>query len=393
MLMFSRLRQACRYRFYSTTLSPISSAPLSSRDKTRATITLLKNEENPERILDICRAATLTDTNLDKFALSLSISRLSESNYFEGIRQLLEELKTRPGLRNERFLSHAIALYGEANMLDHAIRSFEQMDELGIPRSAKSLEALILACVLAKNYKEVSRIYVEFPKIYGIEPNLYVYNLVIKAFCESGSSSSAYSILAEMDKKNVKPNDITFGNMFVGFYKEEKLEDVEKVLKLMEEYGIRPGVDMYNIRIKSLCTLNRSSDAKALVDGMISRGIEPNSVTYRRLIHGFCLEGNLEEANKLFTDIKGRGRKPDVECYFDLIHFLCLRGDFEAALDICRESMKQDWFPNFETMRILVKGLASISKVDDARRLIKKIKKKFKSNTTRWNEIEAGLPQ
>ena len=96
-------------------------------------------------------------------------------------------------------------------MLDHAICSFKQMDELCIHRSVKSLNALLFACVVSKNYKEASWIFFEFPKIYGIEPNLDTYRTVVKTFCESGSSNSVYSILAEMERKNVKPNATIFG--------------------------------------------------------------------------------------------------------------------------------------------------------------------------------------
>lgn len=394
MSIFCRLRQACPKRHYSTILSQDSSKPLSSIEKSRAALNLLKAEKNPERILEICRAASLTPvTHIDRVAFSVAISKLSKFNHFEGIRQFLEELKTRPDLRNERYVSHAIFLYGQADMLDHAIRSFKEMDELGIRRSVRSLNALLFACILAKDYEEVSRIYLQFPKMYEIKPNLDTYNTVIKAFCESGSSSSVYSILAEMDRKSVGPNATTFTTWIAGFYKEEKFDEVGKVLDLMKKHGIKTGLSTYNIRIQSLCKLKRSAEAKALLDGMISMGKKPNSVTYSHLIYGLCRDGHFDEAKKLFVDMKRRGFKPDSNCYFTLVYFLCQCGDFETALLIAKESMGKDWIPTFSTMKKLVDGLVSISKVDKAKDLIKQIKEKFTENSDKWNEIEAGLPQ
>ncbi|KAJ7946271.1 Pentatricopeptide repeat-containing protein [Quillaja saponaria] len=394
MSISSRLRIAYQNRHFSSILTPNSSTPLTSKEKSRAALSLLKAEKNPEKILEICRSVSLTpETHLDRISFSVAISKLSESKHFEGIRQFIEELKTRPDLKTERFGSHAIILYGQANMLDHAIRSFKQMDELGIPRSVKSLNALLIACILAKDYEQVNRIFLVFPKSYGIEPNLDTYNTVVKAFCESGSSSSVYSILAEMDRKKVKPNATTFGTFLAGFYKEAKFEDVGKVLKLMEKYGLYPGISTYNIRIQSLCKLKRSSEAKALLDGMFSRGIKPNSVTYCHLIHGFCKEGKLEEAKNLFKDMVNRGCQPDSNCYFTLVYFLCQGGDFETALQICKESMEKAWVPNFSTMKTLVDGLVRTSKVELAKELIKQIREKVPRNTDRWDEIEAALPQ
>ncbi|KAF7840642.1 pentatricopeptide repeat-containing protein [Senna tora] len=394
MSILCRLRQSYPKRYYSTILSPNSSTPLSSIEKSRAALNLLKTEKNPERILDICRAASLTpEAHIDRVAFSAAISKLSKCNHFEGIRQYLEELKTRPDLRNERFVSHAIVLYGQADMLDHAIRSFKEMEELGIRRSVKSLNSLLFACLLAKNYKEVNRIFLEFPRIYGIEPNLDTYNTVIKAFCESGSSNSVFSVLAEMERKSVKPNKITFNTWLAGFYEEKKFEEVGKVLKLMEKHGLKPGLSTYNSRIHSLCKLKKTSEAKALFDGMKSTGSKPNSVTYSHLIYGFCREGKTEEAKKLFEEMKKRGFQPDSHCYFSLLHFLCQGEDFETALLISQECMAKGWFANISTMQKLVNGLASISKVDEAKDLIKQIKEKFTANSDKWDEIEAGLPQ
>uniref|UniRef100_A0A5B7BPX3 Pentatricopeptide repeat-containing protein n=1 Tax=Davidia involucrata TaxID=16924 RepID=A0A5B7BPX3_DAVIN len=395
MAFLSKLRlNSLQRRHFSSILNPGSNSPLTSKEKSRAALSLLKSEKNPERILDICRAASLNpEYHLDRIAFSVAISKLTDSNYFEGIRLFLEELKTRPDLQTEHFLSHAIVLYGQAGMLDHAVRTFEHMHELDIDRTVKSLNALLFSCILAKKYGEVKRIYLELPKKYGIEPNLDTYNTVIKAFCESGSSSSVYSILAEMDRKRCKPNKTSFGTLIAGFYKEEKYDDVGKVLEIMKKHDMYPGVSINNFRIQSLCKLKKSVEAKALLDGMLSRGMKPNSVTYYHLIHGFCKEGNLDEAKKLFEKMLNSGCKPDSDCYYTLVYFLCQGGDFETALQICKESMSKGWIPNFSTMKSLVNGLASISKVDEARELVGQMKEKFAKHADMWNQIEEGLPK
>ncbi|XP_050277667.1 pentatricopeptide repeat-containing protein At1g61870, mitochondrial-like, partial [Quercus robur] len=216
------------------------SSALSSKSKTRSALSLLKSEQNPHQILEICHAASLTpESHLDRIAFSVAISKLSESNHFDTIRQFLDDLLTsRPDLKTERFASHAIVLYGQAKMIPQAIDTFKRIHDLGIPRTVKSLNALLFACLLSKDYKELNRVYIEFPKFYEIKPNLDTFNTVIKGFSESGSTSSGYSVLAEMERKSVKPNATTFGNLLAGFYKEEKFEDVGKVLKLMESHGV-----------------------------------------------------------------------------------------------------------------------------------------------------------
>ncbi|KAJ6728892.1 MITOCHONDRIAL GROUP I INTRON SPLICING FACTOR CCM1 [Salix koriyanagi] len=399
MALFARLRlQFTHLRHHIN----FSTSPLSSKSKTRATLSLLKSETNPEKILEICRSASLTPyAHIDRITLSVAIDKLAKSNNFSYIDDLLTDLRTsRPDLRTVRFAAHSIILYGQAGMLDHAIRLFKeyheknQNDAVLTSGSVKLLNALLFSCILAKKHDEVKRVFVDFSQRYKIEPNLETFNTVIQSFCESGSSSSCYSVLNEMDTKGVKPNETTFGHLFAGFYSEEKYEDVGTVSKMIEEdYGINAGIGVYNIRIHSLCKLKRAKEAKVLLEGCLSKGIEPNGVTYSHLILGFCMEGDMEEAKRLFMSMENRGCQPAYSCYATLVYFLGKVGDFESAYWVCKESMGKKMVPNISTMKILVQGLASSGELDKAKELIGEVKGRFSKNIELWNEVEAGLPQ
>ncbi|KAK4485090.1 hypothetical protein RD792_007698 [Penstemon davidsonii] len=217
-----------RHRLFSTTsiLNPDSKTPLSSKEKSRAALSLIRFEKNPERIIDICRAAALTpESHLDRVACSKAIFKLRESNYFEGIRGFIKESLARPDARSERFVSHFIVLYGQAGLVKDAVKLFDEMPERGIERNVKTLNSLLFSCILAGEYGEMKRVFADFPRKYGLVPKLDTYNTVLKGFCESGSANSAHSVLAEMERKGIKPNAITFATVIKGFYAEEKFSD------------------------------------------------------------------------------------------------------------------------------------------------------------------------
>lgn len=278
-------------------------------------------------------------------------------------------------------------------MLDRALQTFRGLDQYEIPRTVKSFNALLFACLMAKDYKEAKRVYLEMPKIYSIEPDLETYNRMIKVFCESGSTSLSYSIVADMERKWIKPTASSFGLMISGFYKEEKYDDVRKVLRMMKGFGVHVGIATYNIMIQCLCKRKKSAEAKALLGGVMSSRMRPNSATYSHLIHGFCSEENLDEAMNLFVVMVKNGYKPDSDCYFTLIHCLCKGRDFETALILCKESMEKNWVPSFSVMKWIVNGLADLSKVEEAKKLIAQVKQKFRRNVDLWNEVEAELPR
>ncbi|KFK43437.1 hypothetical protein AALP_AA1G125200 [Arabis alpina] len=373
-----------------------SKASLTSKHKkSREVLSLLRTENNPNRILEICRSASLTPNHhLDRIAFSVAVVTLAKAKHFSAVSHLLDGfIQNQPNPKSESFAVRAIILYGKANMLDRALQTFHNLEQYEISRTVKCLNALLYACLMAKDYEEAKRIYFETPKIYGIEPDLETYNRMIRILCESYSTSLSYSIVADMEKKWVKPTSFTFGLMITGFYNEEKYDDVRKVLRLMKDFGVHVGIATYNVMIQCLCQRKKSAEAKALLCGVMCSRMRPNSVTFSYLIHGFCSEENLDEAMNMFVVMGKSGYKADSECYFALIHCLCKGGDFETALILCKESMEKNWVPSFSVMKWLVNGLVSISKVDEAKKLVVQVKQRFSRNVDLWDEVEAGLPQ
>ncbi|XP_020577417.1 pentatricopeptide repeat-containing protein At1g61870, mitochondrial [Phalaenopsis equestris] len=371
----------------SAILSPSDpSALLTAKQKSRAALYLLRSENEPSRIVDICRAAALTPTShLDRNAFSSAISKLSSSQSFSSIRTLIDDLLLSSKNPNPRFLSHAIVLFGHAGMLDDALRAFRSLP------SPRSLNALLFACIISNNHSELAKIFREYPTIYGVTPDLETYNTVIKSFAESGTTRSFYSVFDEMLKRKIKPNMTTFCNALEGFYKEQRFDDVEKVLELMKRHDCNPGLSTYNVRILGLTKLGKSAQAKELFGEMVKKKVKPSWVTYSHLIVGFCKEGNLEEASRLYKSMRSNGCVAESWVYFALMNHLCKGGDFGAALGVCKDTMVRNWVPCFASMKMLVNGLASSSKVDEAKDLIEKVKEKFPKGVDMWKEVEEGL--
>lgn len=402
MALFANLRhqnlRSCRLLRHlsatsTTTVSPSAvlspsdpSALLTAKQKSRAALHLLRSETEPSRIVDICRAAALTpSSHLDRNALSSAISKLSSSQSFSSIRSLVDDLLLSSKDPNPRFLSHAIVLFGHAGMIDDALRAFRSLP------SPRSLNALLFACVSSNNHSELAKIFREYPAIYGVSPDLETYNTVIKSFAESGTTRSFYSVFDEMLKKKIKPNTTTFCNALEGFYKEQRFDDVEKVLELMKKHDCNPGVTTYNARILGLTKLGKSEQAKELFGEMVKKKVKPSWVTYSHLIVGFCKEGNLEEAKRFYKSMRSNGCVAESWVYFSLMNHLCKGGDFEAALGVCRDTMVRNWVPCFASMKMLVNGLASSSKMDEAMDLIEKVKERFPKGADMWKEVEEGL--
>ncbi|XP_058093607.1 small ribosomal subunit protein mS86 (rPPR1)-like [Magnolia sinica] len=398
----SRLRSLyLSHRHFSAPSIPTSENPnsiLARKQNSRAALALLKSESDPNRIIDIARAASLTPaSHLDRTALSITVSKLSKTQSSAtptALRSFLDEFKSRPDLQSERSISYAIILYGQAGMLDQAIHTFQHLDELGVPqRTAESLNALLYACLLNEDHDQLIRIFREFPKVYNISPDIKTYNRVIRSFCKSGKSTSAYAILDEMGQEGIKPNKTTYNILLSGLSLEGKHEEVEKVLEMMEKNDCCSGTSPHDAKIRSLCRAKKMHEAKALFDGIVSSGAKPDPVTYCHLIIGFCKEGDLEEAKRLFDEMGEKGCEPGSGSYFTLIYYLCQGGQFDTALRLGKECMEKDWWPCFSTMKLLVDGLVKDSKMKEAREIVGKLKERFPKTAQMWKDVEDGWPQ
>ncbi|KAL0363238.1 UNVERIFIED_CONTAM: Pentatricopeptide repeat-containing protein, mitochondrial [Sesamum calycinum] len=75
-----------QHRLFSTSnLSSNSKTLQGSKEKARAALSVICSEQNPERVVDICRSAALSpESHLDRLAYSRAISKLKESNNYEG---------------------------------------------------------------------------------------------------------------------------------------------------------------------------------------------------------------------------------------------------------------------------------------------------------------------
>lgn len=359
-------------------------------------ISLLKSEKDPNRILSICKSflcggengngsptsySSSSLSHYDRSALSVAVSSLSSSQSFSPIRSLL----TSPALTLP--VHHVIVLFGEANMLDDALTTFHNNRS----KNVHTFNALLFACIVSNNHRLVPDFFRDLPTRYCINPDLTTYNTLLKALCQSGSSLSSYSVFDEMSRKRIMPNRTSFSIALAGFYSDHNLDLVDMLLLLMKKHACHPGLSVYNVRIQSLCKLTMVNEAKELLKEMKMKGMKPNWVTYHHLILGFCGQGDLGEAKRLYGQMARRGLVPESNCYFTLIHYLCRGGEFESALQVCKESMDRNWVPCFSTMRALVDGLVSISKTDEAREMVTKVKDKFPHSVQMWKEVEQAL--
>uniref|UniRef100_A0A5B7A503 Pentatricopeptide repeat-containing protein n=2 Tax=Davidia involucrata TaxID=16924 RepID=A0A5B7A503_DAVIN len=277
-------------------------------------------------------------------------------------------------------------LYCSAGMVDHAVRTFNQMEHHNsCPRTEKSLCAVLSVYLDNKMYDKFHETFESVPPKIGVSPGVKSYNLVLRAFCEEKRVESARELLDKIgNEANIDSYNILLGA--VGNWVE-----FDGIVKELLKKGLEPNLTTYNHRILRLCKNKECVRAKKLLDEMVSKGVKPNSASYDALIFGFCKVGDLESARKV---LEGDGFvSPPSFAYYTLLRHMVEEGEFESALEMCKEIIRRKWVPPFEAMRGLVTGLIERSKAEEAKEVVDKMKKRLRGPALdSWQQIEAALP-
>uniref|UniRef100_A0A2P2IQA1 Pentatricopeptide repeat-containing protein At4g36680 n=1 Tax=Rhizophora mucronata TaxID=61149 RepID=A0A2P2IQA1_RHIMU len=380
-------------RHLSTTSSTAAATTATSSISVSKAKYKLRAEHDPDKALEIYSSISkgYVSPQSSRYTQDLTVRRLAKSHRFSDIESLLESHKTDPKIKQEPFLSTLIRSYGQAGMFDHALRTFEQMDQLGTPRSTISFNALLNACTQSKLFDKVPVLFTDIPVKFGVLPDKISYGILVKSYCEAGKPEKAIERLREMEKDGVEVGTVTFTTIVSSLYKKGKREDADRLWSEMVRKGCELDVAAYNVKIMH-AQGEEPEKVKELIDEMGNLGLKPDTISYNYLMTSYCKKGMMEEAENVYKGLEENGCKPNATTFRTLIFYLCKSGNQEKGYEIFKESVRVHKIPDFNTVKHLVEGLVGKNKMKEAKGLTRTLRKKFPPNLLNaWNKLEERL--
>ncbi|KAK4262193.1 hypothetical protein QN277_027778 [Acacia crassicarpa] len=353
----------------------------------------LRTEYNPDEALKIFSsvAKEFASPESSRYAQDLTVRCLARSGRFSDVENLIESRKNDPEVTQEPFLSTLIRSYGRAGMFDHALNTYNQMDDLGTPRSALSFNALLSACIDAKLFDKVPILFDEMPKKYGVAPDKISYGMLVKSFCEVSQPEKALELVKEADEKGMEITVVTYTTILDGLYRKGKSDEAEKLWNLMDKKGCTDAA-AYNVRLMFEQKGRQPEEVKAMIDEMTNAGIKADTVTYNCLMTCYLKSGMVDEAKAVFQGLRKNGCKPNAATFRSLVYYLCRNGNYEQGYKVFKKSVEIHKIPDFNTLKILTEGLVKKGKKKEAKGLIRTVKKKFPPHMLKaWEKVEEDL--
>ncbi|KAL1815466.1 hypothetical protein ACET3Z_018040 [Daucus carota] len=353
----------------------------------------LRTEYDPDKALEIYATVSehYTSPLSSRYAQDLTVKRLARARRFKDIEKLIESHKNDPKIKQEPFLTTLIRSYGLAGMFNHALNTYNQMDELGTPRTAVSFNGLLSACNCSKLFGKVPQLFEEMSEKHGLKPNKFSYGILIKSYCEIGSPELGIERMREMEEKGIEVTAVVFTTILHSLYKRGNVEEAERLWDEMVRKKCELDVGAYNVRLMHAHN-GEPESVKKLITEMSDAGIKPDTISYNYLMNCYCENGMMAEAKKVYEGLEGNCCNPNAATFRTFITHLCNKEMFEYGYKVFKKSVSLNKIPDFGTLKPLVEGLVKKSNKRDAKGLIRTLRKKFPQKILKaWDQVEVEL--
>ncbi|KAK9948647.1 hypothetical protein M0R45_004214 [Rubus argutus] len=255
----------------------------------------LRSEYDPDKALEIYSSVSehYSSPTLSRYAQDLAVRRLAKSHRFADIESFIESHKNDPKIKQEPYLSTLIRSYGRAGMFDHALRTYEQMDQL------VSYGILIKSfCEAGKPEKAIETLRMMEEK--GIEVDVTAYNVKIM-YAHVNGSPKMCGMMDEADKvyrgleaNRLNPNAATFRTLVFYLCKNEDFDKAYRVFKKSVEMHKIPDFSTLKFLAEGLMKKKMRKEAKGLIR-TVKKKFPPNVVNaWKKVEEGLGLVSELD---------------------------------------------------------------------------------------------------
>ncbi|KAA3476788.1 pentatricopeptide repeat-containing protein [Gossypium australe] len=157
-------------------------------------------------------------------------------------------------------------------------------------------------------------------KQYHCKPDVFAYNMIIRALCRVGNFNKARFLLEQMELPGFRcPPDVYTYTILISSY-----------CKFSMQTGCRKAIR------------RRLYEANHLFREMLFKGFVPDVVTYNCLIDGCCKTNRIERALELFEDMNKRNCVPNRITYNSFIRYYCAVNEIDKGIEMMRRMQRMN---------------------------------------------------
>ncbi|KAL3521350.1 hypothetical protein ACH5RR_019499 [Cinchona calisaya] len=273
-----------------------------------------------------------------------------------------------------------IRAFGEAGLFKESLKVFKTMKSIGVSPSVLTFNNLFSILLKRGRTGMVFELFDEMLKTYGVEPDLYSFNVLIRGFCKNSKVDEGFRFCKEMDKFKCEPDVITYNTIIDGLCRDGRVKIARNVMKGMLNKGpnLSPNVVTYTTLIRGYCEKQEIHEALDVFEEMVRRGLKPNEITYNTLVQGLCEAGMFDEVKEILDGCSRDigGFVPDTCTFNTVMNAHCNEGNLDGALKIFEKMSELKVQPDSATYSMLIRGFCEKRRFEKAETLFQELLEK-----------------
>ncbi|KAF8400712.1 hypothetical protein HHK36_014012 [Tetracentron sinense] len=216
------------------------------------------------------------------------------------------------------------------------------------------------------------------------DPNLFIWNTMIKGYSRLNSAKQAALVYLEMLQRGVKPDDYTFPFLLKAFGCEIALHCGREFHGQIVKFGFDTNVFVQNALINMYSSSGQIDTAREVFDKSCKRDV----VSWNAMISGYNKRKQFEKSQKLFNEMEREGVLPTPVTLVSVLSACTKLKDLEIGKRVHRYIKDFKIEPNLILENALVDMYAACGEMDCALWLFENMKAR---DVISWTAIVTGF--
>ncbi|KAK6256754.1 hypothetical protein QUC31_000213 [Theobroma cacao] len=170
-----------------------------------------------------------------------------------------------------------------------------------------------------------------------------------------------------LSEKSFQADIPDYRKLIDAYAKENRIEDAERILKMMVENGVMPDILTTTVLVHMYSKVGNLDRAKEAFESLRSYGFQPDMKLYNSMIMGYVNAGQPKLAESLMREMETRDIKPSEEIYMALLRSYAHSCDVIGAGRIAITMQFAGFQPTMESCSLLVEAYGQAGDSDQAR--------------------------
>ncbi|BAT95169.1 hypothetical protein VIGAN_08184100, partial [Vigna angularis var. angularis] len=194
-----------------------------------------------------------------------------------------------------------------------------------------------------------------------LEPDSFIYEVLVRCFCNNLQLDSAVALINEMIESGMPPKHYVLVDIMNCFCELGKIKEAIVFLENRQVHETAP----FNTLLEGCCNAGEILAANVLLETMSERHIA-DCESWNILIRWFCENEDIKKAHILLGRMIKSFVILDCATYSALVIGNCRLGKYEEAMKLFHQICARCWILDFASYSELVGGLCDIKHSEDA---------------------------